>query len=239
MISATVTVPRSLRIPALAEIQPHRSELLARQAVQPPGPEPQPQPAVRPSQCLPEGGSLRPEDLAGVARELCRTLNRVGSGTGRPPFGQDTQPALTKSTLPRLPRISRTISVGYLRPRGQSRQQLEHVPGGGNYINFERLHETKDLAATWRQRWDHPASAAQHCARKRQVKRPPSTLWSAIEAGLPQRRSDLLRIPRLPRTIFPRKEHQIGPSTLTPKVEIRGPGQNSSKPAKGQDDQIN
>jgi hypothetical protein len=45
--------------------------------------------AVRRSQCLPEGGSLRPEDLAGVARELRRTLDWVGSGTERPPFGRD------------------------------------------------------------------------------------------------------------------------------------------------------
>ncbi len=49
------------------------------------------------------------------------------------PDGRQTlQSALTQSTLPRIPRISRTISVGRLRPRRQPRQQLEHVPGGSS-----------------------------------------------------------------------------------------------------------
>jgi hypothetical protein len=38
---------------------------------------------VRRSKCLPEGGSLTPENLSGVARELRRTLNWVRSGTER------------------------------------------------------------------------------------------------------------------------------------------------------------
>jgi hypothetical protein len=37
-----------------------------------------------------------------------------------------------------LPLISRTIFVGRLRPRKPSRQQLEHVPGGGNYLKILR-----------------------------------------------------------------------------------------------------
>jgi hypothetical protein len=45
--------------------------------------------AVRRSQCLPEGGSLRPEDLAGVARQLRRTLNWVGNEIERSPFARD------------------------------------------------------------------------------------------------------------------------------------------------------
>ncbi|HEY4050082.1 MAG TPA: hypothetical protein VGM27_24740, partial [Acidobacteriaceae bacterium] len=39
---------------------------------------------VRRSQFLPEGGSLASEDLAGVARELRRTLNWVNCATGQP-----------------------------------------------------------------------------------------------------------------------------------------------------------
>ena len=45
--------------------------------------------AVRRSQCLPEGGSLSPGDLAGIARELRHTLDWVGNGTERPPFSRD------------------------------------------------------------------------------------------------------------------------------------------------------
>jgi hypothetical protein len=102
-----------------------------------------------------------------------KSLARAAAHTSNHPFAlhptthdpgldgsQATQPALTRTTLPRLPRLPRTISPGYLRPRGQSRQQLDHVPGRRKlYKNFERLHETKDLAASWRESWDQHDSA--------------------------------------------------------------------------------
>ena len=46
---------------------------------------------VRRSKCLPEGGSLTPENLSGVARELRRTLNWVRSGTGAPSTAMQTR----------------------------------------------------------------------------------------------------------------------------------------------------
>jgi hypothetical protein len=49
-------------------------------------------------------------------------------------FPPNNLPARTLATLPRIPRLPRIISPSRLRPRRQSRQQREHVPGGAEII---------------------------------------------------------------------------------------------------------